>query len=188
MDVEGLPDEIGEYAVNITRHQFEEMVEYLNKAAMEKIDEALEVPSKDWDVTQDKVDEVILVGGSTRMLKLREMLTERFGKPPFSNVNPDEIVAVGASILAAKLVEDPAPVLKDLILVDATPLTLGIETDNGVFTPIISRNTQTPAKEVYDKLFPMYDNQTSVVFPVRDQNCSGHSDLEIALPHFIAMF
>lgn len=143
----------------------------MNNATMELIESVLARIKKDWEITENDIDEIILVGGSTRMLKTKALLRERFGGKQLFNVNQDEIVAMGAAILAASLARDPAPVLQNLILVDVTPLSLGIETDakgenDGLFTKIIERNRETPALEVYDKLWPMHADQTSVVFPV----------------------
>ncbi|MFO0944073.1 MAG: Hsp70 family protein [Pirellulales bacterium] len=88
------------------------------------------------------IDEVVLVGGSTRVPKVREIVKQIFGKDPHQGVNPDEVVAVGAAIQGAVLAGDR----KDVLLLDVTPLTLGIETEHGVMTPLIERNTTIPAE------------------------------------------
>src|SRR5438552_17094042 len=92
---------------------------------------------KDAGVTPDKIDEVVLVGGSTRIPKVQQMVKDFFGKEPHKGVNPDEVVAVGAAVQAGVLAGD----VKDLLLLDVAPLSLGLETLGGVFTRLIERNT-----------------------------------------------
>jgi molecular chaperone DnaK len=105
----------------------------------------------------DKIDEVVLVGGQTRMPKIQEMVKKMFGREPHRGVNPDEVVAVGAAIQAGVLAGE----VKDLLLLDVTPLTLSIETLGGVATPMIPRNTTIPTKKT-ETFSTAADNQTEV--------------------------
>ena len=98
---------------------------------------------KDAGVDASKIDEVVLVGGQTRMPKIQQLVKELFGKEPHKGVNPDEVVAIGAAVQAGVLAGE----VKDLLLLDVTPLTLSIETMGGVATPMINRNTTIPTKK-----------------------------------------
>ena len=111
----------------------------------------------DADMKPEDIDEVVLVGGSTRIPRVQELVKEFFGKDPHKGVNPDEVVAIGAAVQAGVLGGD----VKDVLLLDVTPLTLGIETLGGVSTPLITRNTTIPTRksEVFSTAA---DNQTSV--------------------------
>ncbi len=141
----------------LTRAKLESLVEDLVKKTLGPVKDAL----KDAGITKDKVDEIILVGGQTRMPKVQETVSEFFGKEPHKGVNPDEVVALGAAIQGGVLQGD----VKDVVLLDVTPLSLGIETLGGVFTRIIDRNTTIPTKK--SQIFSTAeDNQTAVTIRV----------------------
>ncbi len=143
--------------MKITRAKFEALVDDLIQKTMEPCRLAL----KDAGLRAADIDEVILVGGMTRMPKIVETVKQFFGKQPHQGVNPDEVVAVGAAIQAAVLSGE----VKDVLLLDVTPLSLGIETLGGVFTRIIERNTTIPTKK--SQIFSTAeDNQTAVTIRV----------------------
>ena len=143
--------------VKITRAKLESLVEELVERSLEPCRLAL----KDSDLSLSEIDEVILVGGQTRMPLVQEKVTAFFGKEPRKDVNPDEAVAMGAAIQGAVLAGD----VKDVLLLDVTPLSLGIETMGGVSTPVIEKNTTIPTKK--SQIFSTADdNQNAVTIHV----------------------
>lgn len=166
--------------VSLTRAKLESLVEDLLARTKGPMEKAL----KDAGLSKGEIDEVILVGGMTRMPKVQEIVHEFFGKEPHKGVNPDEVVAMGAAIQGGVLKGD----IKDVLLLDVTPLSLGIETLGGVFTRLIERNTTIPTKK--SQVFSTAeDGQTAVTIRVfqgeremaRDNKLLGQFDL-IGIP------
>ena len=143
--------------MKLTRAKFEALVDDLVQKTVEPCRQAL----KDAGLTAAEINEVVLVGGMTRMPKVQEVVKQLFGKEPHKGVNPDEVVAIGAAIQAGVLQGD----VKDVLLLDVTPLSLGIETLGGVFTRLIDRNTTIPTKK--SQVFSTAeDSQTAVTIRV----------------------
>jgi molecular chaperone DnaK len=143
--------------MTITRATFEEMIDDLVDKCREPVQQAL----KDSGFTAADIDEIVLVGGSTRIPKVRDMVVSLFGKEPHQGVNPDEVVAMGAAIQGSVLAGDRT----DVLLLDVTPLTVGIETEGGVMTALVERNTTIPA-EKKNVFSTAADNQPAVTVKV----------------------
>ena len=162
--------------LKLTRSKFESLVEDLIQRTVEPCRKAL----KDAGLSAAEINEVVLVGGMTRMPKVQEVVKQFFGKEPHKGVNPDEVVAIGAAVQAGVLQGD----VKDVLLLDVTPLSLGIETLGGVFTRLIDRNTTIPTKK--SQVFSTAeDTQTAVTIRVfqgergmaQDNKALGQFDL-----------
>ncbi|CAG0918289.1 unnamed protein product [Notodromas monacha] len=170
-----------DFYTKITRARFEELCMDLFRSTMEPVEKAL----RDAKMDKGMINEIVLVGGSTRIPKIQKLLKDFFnGKELNGSINPDEAVAYGAAVQAAILSGDSSASIKDVLLVDVSPLSLGLETAGGVMTKIIERNSTVPTKA--SKVFTTYsDNQPAVTIQVfegeraltRDNNLLGRFDL-----------
>jgi len=155
--IEGIVDGV-DFSESITRARFEELCNDLFKKTLKPVGQVLE----DSGMKKSEIDEVVLVGGSTRIPKVQQLIKDFFnGKEPNRGINPDEAVAYGAAVQGGILGGEQSEATKDILLIDVTPLTLGIETVGGVMTKVIPRGTVIPAKK--SQVFTTYQDQQTTV-------------------------